>query len=258
MSIEQAAHLRELAVRITHAEQHERDHLSALLHDDVQPQLVAARLLLSSLDAKTAPDECLRLASMACAHISQVILTARTLSYQLSPPLVIERSLKLALESLLRWVRLNFRLEVDLLSAPDAEPGSLALRMLCFNAVRELLMNVAKHAGTTQATVTLQRLAGDLLRIDVADGGHGFNTDGLVTDGLDMDGLDTDGLDTDGSGLALIQRRAGIFSGSLQIISQPGHGTIATLLLPLRLTRASAPLRRKQQENTRAQNTDRR
>jgi PAS domain S-box-containing protein len=57
LSIEQAAHLRELAVRITHAEQHERDHLSALLHDDVQPQLVAARLLLSSLDAKTAPDE---------------------------------------------------------------------------------------------------------------------------------------------------------------------------------------------------------
>jgi signal transduction histidine kinase len=70
-----------------------------------------------------------------------------------------------------------------------------------------------------------------------------------------MDDMDKD---MDGSGLALIQRRAGMFGGSLQIISQPGHGTIATLLLPFRLTRASAPLRHKQKVNSRAQNTDRR
>lgn len=245
LAADQAAHLRELAGELTHAEQRERDRLYELLHDDVQPLLVAARLSLCGLDAGTSPEDCLRVAAEACDHISRVIQVARTLSLQLSPPLIRERGLEPALESLCNWVRSNHGLEVDLVSAPNAEPEDLAVRLTCFNAVRELLMNVVKHAGKTRTTVTTQHAAGDRLHITVADHGQGFDPRAA----------------TGGSGLAGIKRRMGMFGGSLQIDSRPGQGTVAKLILPLRpFATAGGPPGSKQREEGRhdAENPDRR
>lgn len=212
----QASHLRELAGELGRAEQRERDRLHELLHDHMQPLLVAARLSLSSLSMRTPQADCRRIAADANAHISQVIQVARSLSLQLSPPLIRERGLVPALESLCRWVKDNHGLAVDLSGAADAEPGEIALRLLCFNAVRELLMNVVKHAGTSQVSVSLRLVADDSLRIGVVDRGCGF--DPAAT--------------TSGSGLAGIQRRLGMFGGALEIASRPGRGTAATLSVP--------------------------
>lgn len=218
LTFEQAGHLRQLAGELTYAEQHERDRLYELLHGDVQPMLVAARLLLSGLSARTPVPDTLRIAADACAHISRVIQVARTLSVQLSPPLIRERGLIAAIESLCQWVRINHGLEVVLASAPDAEPEDMAMRLLCFNAVRELLMNVVKHAGTKEAMLTLQVVERDSLQITVTDTGCGFDQEAVSS----------------GTGLAQIERRLGMFGGSLQIESQPGHGTVTTLCAPLR------------------------
>lgn len=218
LASEQAAHLRELAGDLTRAEQRERDRLHELLHDEVQPLLVATRLSLSSLNPHTAQEDCLRVAAEACDHLSQVIQMARSLSLRLSPPLIRERGLNAALQSLCGWVKEYHGLEVDLSGAPDAEPDDVSLRLLCFNAIRELLLNVAKHAGTARVTLTLRRVEADTLRITVADHGRGFDPD----------------FPTIGSGLAAIGRRLGMIGGTLQIDSRPGKGTVATLSVPLR------------------------
>lgn len=218
LTIEQAEHLRQIAGELTYAEQHERDHLYELLHGDVQPLLVAARLLLSGLSSRTPVPDTLRIAAEACAHISQVIQVARTLSVQLSPPLIRERGLIAAIESLCQWVGINHGLEVVLASTPDAEPEDMAMRLLCFNAVRELLMNVVKHATTKKAMLTLQVVERDSLQITVTDNGCGFDLEAVSS----------------GSGLTQIKRRLGMIGGSLQIESQPDHGTVATLWAPLR------------------------
>lgn len=222
LAAEQAAHLRRLAGELTRAEQFERDRLYERLHDDVQPLLVAARLSLSGISRRTSRENCLRVAAEACGHISQVIQVARTLSLQLSPPLIRERGLKAALESLCHWVRQNHGLAVDLNCAPGAEPDDMAVRLLCFNAVRELLMNVVKHAATAGVTVTLDCADADAnandhhLRIVVTDHGSGFDASAASS----------------GSGLAAIERRLSMLGGSLHVDSRPGGGTIATLSAP--------------------------
>lgn len=218
LAAEQAENLRELASELTYAEQRERDRLYELLHDDMQPLLVAARLALSSVDLRTAAEDHLRVAQQACEHISQVIEVARTLSLQLSPPLIRERGLAPALESLCYWIKCNYGIEVALSSAPDAEPCDVALRLLCFNAVRELLMNVVKHGGTTQVALVLAIEERDSLHITVTDHGSGFDAAAIRV----------------GSGLAAIERRLGMVSGSLQIDSHPGMGTVARIAVPLR------------------------
>lgn len=239
LATEQAAHLRELARDLTHAEQRERDRLYELLHDEVQPLLVAARLSLSGLGVRTPPQDRLRVAAEACQHISGVIDVARTLSFQLSPPLIRERGLSPALESLCHWVRDNHGLEVELSSTPEAESDDMALRLLCFNAVRELLTNTAKHAGASRAKLTVDLVDGDTLRITVADRGSGFDPATI----------------TSGSGLSAIERRLSMLGGSLQIDSRPGQGTVATLAAPLRPPGAGD--RRGKSGGRDAQDTDR-
>jgi signal transduction histidine kinase len=213
----QAAHLHELAGDLACAEQRERDRLHELLHDAVQPLLVAARLSLSGLGPQSAQEDCLRIAADACAHLSRAILMARDLSLRLNPPLIRERGLNAALVSLSGWVRENHGLTVELSAAADAEPEDMALRLLCFNATRELLLNVVKHAGTARVALTLRRSEDDILHITVADHGHGFNPDAISS----------------GSGLASIGRRLSMIGGVLRIESQPGQGTAATLTVPL-------------------------
>ena len=217
IAAEQAEHLHQLVRELTQVEQRERDHLYEVLHDEAQPLLVAARLSLSSLTPSSSPSDCLHIAAQACGHISQVIQVARTLSLQLSPPLIRERGLMPALESLCHWVKDNHGLEIALTGAADVEPNDLATRLLCFNAIRELLLNVVKHAGTTRVTLAVQRVDQSSLRIVVTDCGFGFDP----------------AIGTKGTGLLGIARRLGMFGGSLKIDSRPGAGTVATLSLPV-------------------------
>jgi signal transduction histidine kinase len=79
--------------------------------------------------------------------------------------------------------------------------------------VSELLVNVAKHAHATSASVRI-RTGERLLTITVADDGHG--------------GADP----SDGTGLRGLQRRLAAFDGTLAIDSPPGGPTAITLELP--------------------------
>ena len=219
VAAERAVHLRELSGELTRAEQRERDRLYELLHDNVQPLLVAARLSLSGLSERTSQAEMLHTIAEAREHISRVIQTARTLSVELNPPLIRERGLVPALESLCRWVRSNYGLTVDLTCAPDTEPASMTIRLLCFKAVRELLMNVVKHADTQRAELVLEQAPPGTLRITVRDQGGGFDP----------------AAEQEGSGLSNIERRLNMVGGSLSVVSSPDAGTVVTLLAPLEM-----------------------
>jgi signal transduction histidine kinase len=222
---ERAAHLRKLASELTRAEQRERDRLHELLHDEVQPLLVAARLALSGINERSDSATCVRVATATSDHISQALNTARTLSTELSPPLIRERGLGPALESLCRLMASHYGLAVDFACDPDAEPTDMATRLLCFNAVRELLLNTVKHAGIRSVELSLQLENPETLRISVVDRGQGFNatTRTIIAD--------TSG---GGSGLSSIEWRLGMIGGRLTIDSQPGVGTTAVIWAPLR------------------------
>ncbi|MEO8409047.1 MAG: PAS domain S-box protein [Propionivibrio sp.] len=214
---ERQLHLQQLSGELVRAEQKERDRIYELLHDEVQPLLVAARLGLSGLSEKTPPADSMRVVADANAQISEVVETMRTLSRELNPPLVRDRGLLPALESLCRWVRVNHGLEVTLNAMPDAEPPSVTIRLLFFNAIRELLMNVVKYAKTWEATIDLTTEAPNLLRATVRDEGIGFDPAQVSL----------------GSGLSNQNWRLGMVGGELRVQSAPGSGTIVTLVGPI-------------------------
>jgi two-component system NarL family sensor kinase len=96
------------------------------------------------------------------------------------------------------------------------------LREVIFQMVRELLLNVAQHAGVDEAYLRLRRV-GDRLVVRVADEGSGFDPT-LLDSGEDA-----------AFGLRTLRERVDIFGGAVEVDSQPGQGTRITLVMPTAL-----------------------
>ena len=97
------------------------------------------------------------------------------------------------------------------------------IRVLLFQAVRELLVNVARHAQAQKVKVSVQRDNADI-RISVKDDGIGFDVS--KTDfQVDRNG---------GFGLFSIRERLEHIGGYFGIESEPGTGTTITVIAPLR------------------------
>ena len=224
----QARNLQKLAAELTRAEQHERDALYELMHDQVQPLLVAARLALHGISEHTSQQKSALLRNKADEHITHILELTRNLSRHLSPPLIREQGLIPAMESLFQWINDNLELKVELVSETQIKSIDLSLRFLIFNSIRELLMNVVKHAETNHARVKVKHENNNMLRITLADQGKGFNTK----------------LIRNGSGLSKIQQRLDMFGGSLKIESQLNKGTLVTMLVPIMKSRAGMKRKR--------------
>lgn len=237
---EREAQLRELALGLTQAEQHERDRLHELLHDHVQPLLVGARLRLSGLDRQTPIETWLTTVTEVRKQIGDALDMARSLGVGLNPPLVREQGLGAALDWLAGWMKSSQGLEVRIACDADAEPADVATRVLLFKAARELLMNVAKHAAVREATLAMERTAGPCVQITIADQGTGF------------DARRESWERRNGSGLWDIERRLGVIGGGIAVDSAPGAGTTVRLWAPLKIRARRSPRTRRRPANGRA------
>ena len=218
----QAGQLRALTAELTLAEQRERRRLADVLHDELQQLLVATRLRAHMLGRT--PDPAVQQAAQEIIGLIEEALAAtRTLTGELSPPMLQRGGLLPALEWLARWVEQKHHLTVHLGTPPaPLPPLPEENTVLLYQAVRECLLNTVKYAQVKEATVTI--LAdGSTLTLTVADAGVGFDPTRLQVAG------GTEG----GVGLLGIRERLEWIGGRLTIASAPGQGTHLTLVAPL-------------------------
>jgi len=104
---------------------------------------------------------------------------------------------------------------------PDAEPKTETLRTFLFHAARELLFNVAKHAGVKRAKVSVA-VSNGCIELVVSDTGKGFDVEELVK---------TDA--HSGFGLFNIRERLSLLEGRLEARSQAGKGSTFKLIVPI-------------------------
>jgi signal transduction histidine kinase len=217
--------VRALASALTLAEQRERRRISQILHDHVQQMLygIQMRTYLIGLDAPEESKVYIRehLSEMETL-VEEAIQSTRTLTVELSPPVLQSEGLGAAFNWLANQMSRLYDLEVDLQLSQDYQLGSEDLRVLVFQLVRELLFNVVKHAQVNQARVVMGP-DGDQFAVCVEDGGVGFDANLLLKE---------EPRETGGFGLYSIRERLGLFGGELTIVSTPGSGTKVKLLLP--------------------------
>ena len=215
--------LQSLAAELSRAEQEERRRLATLLHADVIQSLALSSIKLGTLRkslSNAGQRSCL---DSARSLIEQAIQSTRSLTFQLSPPILHE----LGLEPALDWLAEQFTGQHGLRCqfGSDAQPKPLTeeVARVLFAAVRELLMNVVKHAQATQAEVSACR-EGATICLSVTDNGVGFDTAAAAGRGGK----------TGGFGLLNIRERLAHLGGSCDLQSEPGHGTRVVLRAPLK------------------------
>ncbi len=98
--------------------------------------------------------------------------------------------------------------------------------MLLYGAIRELLVNVARHARTDVATIRMSRPDCSRACISVSDEGAGFDPAELLDGG-------SDSVADSCFGLFSIRERLELLGGRLQINSRPGCGTQVMVIAPL-------------------------
>jgi CheY-like chemotaxis protein len=152
----------------------------------------------------------------------------RSLTAELYPPILHQRGLVPALEWLVLWMQAKYGLIMNLICHKPIESSSQGITIFLFQATRELLFNVVKHAGVNTVSVEIRQQE-DQIQIAVADQGVGFNPASLRAANATTGGL---GL------FSLIERLAHL-GGRMEIDSSPGEGTRITLFAPL----SSLPLK---------------
>jgi PAS domain S-box-containing protein len=217
---ERSEQLRLLAAELTLAEQRERQRLVEVLHDGLQQTLVAAKFRLALTERATHPEDG-KTAAQVAKLIDDAIETSRSLTAELSPPILTEGGLVAALEWLALWMQERHGLAVKLSVPSQVDSPAKDIAVPLFQATRELLFNVVKHAGAKSALVQLDRLD-DGIRIVVSDEGGGFDPAGLRVAGGSAGGI----------GLFSMRERLHLLGGKVEIESTPGQGTRITLIAP--------------------------
>jgi len=216
--IARTAELQALSKRLLRIQEDERRAIARELHDEVGQLLTGLKLQLEA--ALHAPP------GGAQEKIREGLATATTLMThvreltQLYRPRVLD---DLGLAPALEWHVAQFQrqtgiaVSLDLSLPPGRLPGEL--ETVVFRITQEALTNIARHAQTKAASVTVTT-DGPTLLLEISDRGVGFDLAPVLAR-------------RDAIGLAGIRERVGLAGGKLELFSQPGQGTRLQVELPL-------------------------
>ncbi len=215
----QRTRLRHLTYKLLLTEERERRRLASDLHDQISQNLAICQLKLSMLKESWTPVNKSRAGEIKEIEdkLEEIIQETRTLTFEISPPILYELGLKPALE----WLLENTFREsgIEMLLEGDLEEDRLdnSLSILIFRTVRELLHNIIKHANASKTTVCLSQEA-HFFEIRVTDNGVGFDPEKQYKN--------------IGFGLFSIRERFSSIGGKFLVLSESGAGTRAILRVP--------------------------
>ena len=198
------------------AEGHSLRRLERDIHDGPQQRLVRVQMDLSAaerhLDAD--PDASRQLIMDALGQSREALDELRALSRGFAPPILLDRGLAAALES----VAARSPLPVSVSNGLDSEELPQEVERNAYFVASELLTNVVKHSNASEATFRFRIRAADdgrWLELAVSDNGQG----GAVASA--------------GHGLAGLAERLQGIGGVLRIESPAGGPTVISAQIPL-------------------------
>ncbi len=214
--------LRSLASELSLTEERERRRMASYLHDVIGQTLAIIKMKIRRIQKAESPDALSGSLEEIREMVEQSILNTQTLTFDLCPPILYELSFEAAIEWLTERMQSQHGLCIRF--EDDRQVKNLAedVRILLFLAVREVLVNVVKHADAQNVLVALARQDG-MISISIQDDGAGFE----VLD--DRTIIRKEG----GFGLFNIRERLTHIGGRLEIVSQTGKGTKVLILAPL-------------------------
>lgn len=215
--------LRSLASELSFAEERIRRQTAVALHDTVGQTMAFAKMKMGALRKSTLDASLLESFDEIIELLDTTIMDTRKLISELSPPVLYELGFIPAIEWLCQEMKQKHGLKVDFQDDNKTKPLDSDIKVFLYQAVRELLINVAKHARSQEANILIFR-DDNKIKIEVSDNGTGFDNSEISIHG------DTE----EGFGLFSIRERLEPIGGRLKIESEPENGTKVTLTAPLK------------------------
>jgi signal transduction histidine kinase/ActR/RegA family two-component response regulator len=226
-----ARQLQRLALELSRTEEKEQERIAEILHEDLQQYLSALKYRLWNLLPEERLDPELKRKIEDLENlINESIQKTRRLSHELNPPVLRQNGLMAGLKWLITEMKEKHGLSVSLSTRGEVNPESSTIASVLFRAVRELLLNIVKHAATDTAMVEARR-EGKWMRLIVTDNGIGFAPEDCVIEKANA-----------GFGLFGLTERIGYLGGRVEIQSAPGKGCRVVLTVDASMpTRTTSP-----------------
>ncbi len=214
--------LKKLNSELLSAEEKERRRIAEYLHDGIGPILSLANINLSSLNSKDLVKEVQGPILKASGLLNDAIVRSRSLTYDLSPPVLYE----LGLIPAIRWKLDQFEkahsISTNLKSSITKLEIDTDLSILLYRIICEFLTNVIKHAEASLVEVQIDKDE-QYYYFSVQDNGKGFNFGGKSTL-----------MKNSSYGLFSIYERLEPLQGDLVIESELKKGTKTTVSVPVK------------------------
>jgi signal transduction histidine kinase len=229
MRYEQVVHaqteLKELSARLVKAQEEERRAISRELHDEVGQSLSALLMELGNLAAVVPQNlEPLQRHLESIRRLAESsVNVARNMALLLRPSMLDDFGLVPALEWHAREVSKRTGMAVSVEADTVSDTLSDSHNTCVYRVVQEALHNCTRHAHARTVRIRVRQEPGRIM-LSVQDDGKGF-----------------DARHVRGLGLVGMEERVNHLGGSFQVKSEPGHGTMLVVELPLTMTEPSAP-----------------
>lgn len=184
-------------------EEKERSRIAKELHDGIGSLLAASKMHASALLTKD-PEASETLISL----LDNASNEARRISHNLLPESLINKGLDVALQDFVETINEGKLLQVEYQSINFKHNLPQSTQLTIYRIVQELLNNIIKHSGATEAFVQLNQNDKKLI-ITVEDNGRGFSS----------------GTDFKGIGLQNIESRLSLLNGKIEVDSKETMGT---------------------------------
>ncbi|NOX33824.1 MAG: hypothetical protein GXP56_08800 [Deltaproteobacteria bacterium] len=217
---ERTAQLKRLNEHIVFTEEGERKAIASDLHDSVTQTLAMS---ISKLKNLSESDKIITESELLVIqeYLDLSLREIRSLIYQLSPPILDDFDIDIALGFLIEETNAKYHSHFHYINnIEDRVLLDQALKVTLYRAVNELLTNILKHSGTRNGEVEVSKNKEKII-VRVEDKGAGFDINIVKA------------TDSFGFGLHSLAERMENLGGKIQLESEPGKGTIIHLTAPV-------------------------
>jgi len=222
--LEHQKQLKRVATQLALTEERERRRIAGELHDHVSQSLALAKIKLDSLRSALSSQPVAGVIEDISSSIEKAIQDTRTLTFDLSNPILYELGFEAAVSEWLNEnVRDKHKINIEFQDDGRDKPLDDDMRALLFRNVRELLINAIKYANADKVKVSIRRIDGSI-EIVIEDNGVGF-------DPVEVRTLASKRAEF---GLFSIRESMEELGGRFEIESKPGTGCKAIMTVPLK------------------------
>ena len=222
--LEYQAQLKSLASELALTAERERRRIATELQERISQFLVISKFQLEGLQQSVSGEKLKVVLDGICKTLGQTIAETQLLTFDLSSPVLHELGFEAAVADwLTEEIQDKHGIAAEFEDDGQSKPLDEDIRILLFRFVRELLMNVVKHARANKVKVSVCKV-GSQICVSVEDDGVGFDPAKVASTAAKRAEF----------GLFGIREKLEYLGGHLEIKSEPGHGCKVTMTAPLK------------------------